>query len=152
MGVQSANNTHSALVLRTFHFSLAVPVDIQKLKVFLDYILYSRHNARADDYASLAAAKAAAAGGPSLDPGQNDAQRPQVYRMKGILHTKDKDKDKGEAMLYTLQACHDIFDIDVSSHSVDSAGDVSEGKSHIIVIGLNLDRDELDHGFQQCCL
>ena len=146
LGLQSANNTHSAMVLRTHHFSLAAPVNLRKLKVFLDYILYSRHNARADDYASLAAAKAAAAGGPSLDPGKDDTQRPQVYRMKGILHAKD------DASLYTLQACHDIFDIDVSSHSVDSPGDVSQGLSHIIVIGLNLDRDELENGFQQCCL
>jgi G3E family GTPase len=145
-GLSFANETHSAMVLRTHHFSLQSPFDLQKLKVFLDFVLYSRDHARADDFASLEAAKAAALpGGPSVEL-PKDPSRPQIYRMKGMLHVA------GETTLYTLQACHDVFDLDASTYQAGSTDDVSAGQSRIIVIGLNLDENELAAGFKQCCL
>ena len=155
-GTAAASRTHSAMVLNTEFFTTTKQMDLAKLKVFLDYILYSKENARADEYAVMGGgSKSGFAHGvvaETVDPTAAQAQsivnqtRPQIYRMKGMLHIS------GETNMFTLQACHDIFDLDDSGYAAGSPADTSNGQSRVIVIGLNLDAKEIREGLESCCL
>jgi G3E family GTPase len=136
---------HSADALITHHFSFGPnkPFLLQPLKIFLDYILFSQENAKIlvekekEKESKLDNNK-------DDDESSNNNKKMQIFRIKGILHIE------GENKLYSLQACHDIFDIDITDYVPGSSEDVSEGQSRIIVIGLYLNRSVLIEGLKKC--
>ena len=68
----------------------------------------------------------------------------KIFRMKGVLHVEN------DSVLHILQAVHDIFDIQASSHVVGGGHDTTRGANKFIVIGSYLDAEALDAGLLQC--
>jgi G3E family GTPase len=72
----------------------------------------------------------------------SSSTEPQIFRMKGILRVADHKK------LYILQAVHDVFDLQPSTHDVDSLERLSLGnRSAVIIIGHHLCEETLRSGF-----
>lgn len=67
-----------------------------------------------------------------------------VYRIKGILHVH------GQEQLQILQGVFDVFEVKQSSFCIGGEGDASKGLSRVVVIGRNIDRDEIEEGFLSC--
>jgi len=124
-----AVETHSAAMLTTHSVEFKGLVDVHKLQLYLDSILYANGGATASPHAVAAGA---------------DAALMKVFRMKGVLHVR------GDGMLHILQAVHDIFDIQASSHAVGSSQDTTGGVNKVVVIGSHLDSEALDAGLLQC--
>jgi G3E family GTPase len=146
-----AVNKHSASMLTTHAVNFAGRLDVGRLELFLDSILFGNGEA-----------------GPSTSHGDNGSTNERretdqldastvnadtsaaaddvmkIYRMKGVLHADQMDN------LYIMQAVHDIFDVQPSSHVIGSAQDTTNGMNKMIVIGRNLDSALLDEGFFKC--
>ncbi len=133
----SASTVHSASILKTLYFTFDFAFNLQKLNIFLDFILYSSEKAQAG-------VKEKESSSTQEIKHDEDSSSMKIYRMKGIFHIVDKDE------LYILQSVHDIFDIEQSTHVKGSTQDKSGGRSVIIVIGSNLDRDKIQDGFEKC--
>ena len=73
-----------------------------------------------------------------------DSGKMMIFRVKGVLHVKD------EEYLQVLQGVFDIFEVKSSSFLYGSNGDKSVGLNRIIVIGRNIDQDEVEQGFISC--
>jgi G3E family GTPase len=73
-----------------------------------------------------------------------DSDKMMIFRVKGVLHVKD------EEYLQVLQGVFDIFEVKSSSFLYGSNGDKSGGLNRIIVIGRNIDQDEVEQGFISC--
>ena len=73
-----------------------------------------------------------------------DSEKIMIFRVKGVLHVKD------EGHLQVLQGVFDIFEVKSSSFLCGSKGDKSGGLNRIIVIGRNLNKDEIEQGFISC--
>lgn len=73
-----------------------------------------------------------------------DSDKMMIFRVKGVLHVKD------EEYLQVLQGVFDIFEVKSSSFLYGSNGDKSGGSNRIIVIGRNIDQDEVEQGFISC--
>lgn len=118
---------HSASTLFSCSLSFPGSIDLPKLKVFLDSILY--------DNGRLLQT-------PAHGATHDDAMR--IFRMKGILQIKD------EPFVHMLQAVHDIFDIQPSLVERETKRDVSGGLNHVIVIGRSLDEARVSAGLRAC--
>ena len=75
---------------------------------------------------------------------KDDKDDMMVYRIKGILHVH------GQERLQILQGVFDVFEVKPSSFSIGGEGDASGGLSRVVVIGRNIDRDEIEDGFLSC--
>lgn len=73
-----------------------------------------------------------------------DSDKIMIFRVKGVLHVRD------EEYLQVLQGVFDIFEVKSSTFLVGSKGDKSGGLNRVIVIGRNLDKDEIEQGFISC--
>jgi len=131
---------HSAAMLTTHSVEFRGPVDVHQLQLYLDSILYANGGASASAH-SAAAASAAASDEPPAP-----AMKMRIFRMKGVLHVQ------GAPVLHILQAVHDIFDIQASSHAVGSPQDTTGGVNKVVVIGSHLDAQALDAGLLRCRL
>ena len=141
---------HSASMLTTHSVVLPGKMDLRKIETYLDNILYG--NGAAGEVQTSHGpplSKKAKSEGVSVsdDEGKDvdeESAPMKIYRMKGVLHVLD------QPQLHILQAVHDIFDIQASSHGVGSSEDTSGGMNKIIVIGRNLDAEALNAGISQC--
>ena len=79
-----------------------------------------------------------------IDNDNGDEAPMKIYRMKGVLHIEEKEN------VYIMQAVHDIFDVQPSSHIIGSAQDTTNNLNKIIVIDRNLDVDRINEGFVKC--
>lgn len=75
-----------------------------------------------------------------------DSNDMKIFRIKGVLHVHD------EKYLQVLQAVFDIFEIKSSSFLINSENDLSIGLNRIVVIGRNINNDEIEEGFLSCIL
>ena len=132
------NPSHSATTLSSCNLSFPGTLDLPKLKLFLDSILYDNGRFIA------VAANSATSLTPHADADTTDSSIMRIFRMKGILHIQ------GEPFLHILQAVHDIFDIQPSLVEKGIGRDASSGLNHIIVIGRNVDKKCLYNGLQAC--
>ena len=73
-----------------------------------------------------------------------DTDKMMIFRVKGVLHVKD------EEYLQVLQGVFDIFEVKSSTFVRGSEGDKSGELNRIIVIGRNLDKNEIEQGFISC--
>ena len=66
--------------------------------------------------------------------------------MKGVLYVD------GEERLQVLQAVFDLFEIKSSSYVIGSSADQAGDLNRIVVIGRNIDGDEIEEGFLSCLI
>jgi G3E family GTPase len=130
----SQDQPHSAATLSTHGFSFEGHIDLARLKILLDQLLYSYS-------LSVPGGAHSAPAGTSGDGGAMGA----IYRMKGVFHVKGDDR------LHILQAVHDIFDIQPSSFLVGSEQDASTGGCNkVIAIGKNIDSVSIERELKKC--
>ena len=156
----AAVNKHSASMLTTHAVNFPGQMDVTALQVFLDSVLFGNGDNDADVHhngdgglrdEAKHAAKAEKRKAAQLDPAsvpddEEDLEAMKIYRMKGVLHAADS----ASGCLYIMQAVHDIFDVQPSTHVVGSAQDTTEGANKFIVIGRHLDATLLDEGLRKC--
>lgn len=126
-GVAGPPSQHSASTLFSCSLSFAGSIDLPKLKLFLDSILYDNGRLLLP---------------PAHGCATDDSMR--IFRMKGVLHIK------GESFIHILQAVHDIFDIQPSQVERETGRDVSGGLNHVIIIGRSLDEASISAGLRGC--
>lgn len=136
----SVSNSHAAVSLATESFKFPGRVSIPLLERYLDNVLYGQKAAEHSKSTDMAVVDMT---GPITRPEIDSPS--SIFRMKGILHSTDS------AELLILQAVHDVFDIQPSSHLVGGENDRTDNQNLVIVIGRNLNRDELLRGFMSCC-
>mmetsp|Transcript_8061 Transcript_8061/g.8202 ORF Transcript_8061/g.8202 Transcript_8061/m.8202 type:complete len:463 (-) Transcript_8061:23-1411(-) len=153
-------STHSADSLTSIGLSFSTPINLQKIKLFVDSILYSSSTSQTRHGTVPLMPPAPPSrweedGEASLPGGSSEkdvemmntdetSSSMKIYRMKGILRIVGCD------YLFILQAVHEVFDIQESSIRINSVDDNSNGFSRIIVIGRNIDRDLIQKGIQSC--
>lgn len=135
------SSSHSASTLSTFSFIIEGKMELNKLKICLDQMLYSF-----DDDNSVHGQIKKEATSKSDNQGVSSSCR--IYRMKGVFQVDEG--GAGKPSLYLLQAVHDVFDIQKSDVASGSDEDRSEGFNKIIVIGKNMDKSMLEKEFRQC--
>lgn len=157
---------HSASTLSTHSFLIPGIMDIRKLKICLDRLLYSFE----DDGAPVVEGEGVEVGAkrthgavqkvadilPS-EAAESTERTPvancRIYRMKGVFQVnEEKLEEGGEARvsLHLLQAVHDVFDIQRSDVVPGSDEDKSEGVNKIIVIGKHMSKEVLEKEFIEC--
>ena len=150
----AAVDKHSASMLTTHAVHCQGEMDVAALEVFLDSILFGNgdndddvhHGDNADGTAHAAKAekrKAAQLDPLSVEEDEEDLEVMKIYRMKGVLHA-------GKECLYIMQAVHDIFDVQPSTHVVGSPQDTTGGLNKFIIIGRHLDAALLEEGVRKC--
>ena len=153
---------HSASTLSTHSFLISGLMDLSKLKVFLDRLLYSfddgtnTHNNETNVGVGEKRALENLPQPPSSDKvsselGTEITDECRIYRMKGVFQVAET-SENGDVrpVLYLLQAVHDVFDIEKSNVAPGSADDRSEGLNKIIVIGKHMNKSHLETEFCQC--
>ena len=128
---------HSAQVLSTHSVIFPGFVDLNKLQKLLDAILYGNEG-RADEIVVYSSANR----GQTTKLKNDTSQR--IFRMKGILHIKDNPN------IHILQAVHDLFDIQPSTFIANSPQDTSNGVNKIILIGRNVNIDDVEEKILAC--
>lgn len=125
------SHPHSASTLSTHGFSFEGYMDLTRLKILLDRLLYSYK------YSS---------GVPVAEDESGNGGVPcAIYRMKGVFHVQGDDR------LHILQAVHDIFDIQPSSFLVGSEQDVAIGGCNkVIAIGKNINSSRIEIELRKC--
>ena len=118
----NSRSRHAADALMTQSVEFDGEVDLPSVRRFLDKILYAN------------ASKSPHGGGGGM----------QIYRMKGALLVE------GSAQVHVLQAVHDIFDVQPSSHARSSPADCTEGRNRVIMIGKSLDAAAMLDGLRAC--
>ena len=73
---------------------------------------------------------------------ETDAEREDVYRMKGVMHVQGSDRQ------HALQAVHDVHDVVAGPAWPPGAG----RESRLVIIGRNLQREALMRSLQGCCV
>jgi len=146
---QQQQQQHSANTLRTHGFTIPGKIDLQKLKIFLDHILYTSSASKPTTTHSTTEeilflnnsnnnSNVASSCGKDISPINMN-----IYRMKGILNTNED-----STVLYIMQAVYDIFDIQASTYNKIDFSDVSK----IIVIGRNIDEHYIETGILSCTI
>jgi G3E family GTPase len=166
------SSKHSASSLSTCSISFPGLLDIKKVNSFLDEILFS-NGARVGggyrqpnvSYIDLLKKDnpieqvtsvndvVVFTSAPQLIPIVNksshsniDDNDMKIFRIKGVLHVNSQE------YIQLLQAVFDIFEIKPSSFLIGSNDDMSLGLNRIVVIGRNIDKDEIEEGFLSCLL
>jgi G3E family GTPase len=166
------SSKHSASSLSTCSISFPGLLDVKKVNSFLDEILFS-NGARVGggyrqpniSYIDLSKKESPIENFPSKDDVVVYTSAPQlipvvnksnhsnindndmkIFRIKGILHVNSQE------YVQLLQAVFDIFEIKSSSFLIGSNEDMSLGLNRIVVIGRNIDKDEIEEGFLSCLL
>lgn len=134
-GHSQKGSVHSASTLSTHGLSFDGFMDLNRLKVTLDGLLYS--------FSTLAGESSG--GHDQMTTPGGSATACAVYRMKGVFRVKDDNR------LYILQAVHDIFDIQPSTFLVGSADDATMGGCNkVIVIGRNIESESIEQMLKSC--
>jgi G3E family GTPase len=142
-----AVNKHSASMLTTHAVNLPGRIHQGRLELFLDSILFGNGDIGAQtmhDVATEGKSDKRKIDQMEIDNDNGDEAPMKIYRMKGVLHIEEKEN------VYIMQAVHDIFDVQPSSHIIGSAQDTTNNLNKIIVIGRNLDVDRINEGFVKC--
>ena len=134
---------HSAAMLTTHSVIFPGTINVLKLQGYLDSILYANGGVSAVTHSAVGASPSVPAGGRVNEEAEAEVGM-KIFRMKGVLHVQS------ETVLHILQAVHDIFDIQASSHIKGSAQDTTEGNNKIIIIGSRLDAAALHSGLKAC--
>lgn len=145
----NANSEHTAASFSSSNFSFEGPLDLRKVKVFMDTILYNNGQTQGNPgaHALINSAEMPLANPVLAQLIKSDENvGMQIFRIKGVLHSHVDD------CLHVLQAVHQTFDIQPSSFTRGSPGDLSGGLNHIIVIGRSLDAAALLDGFKNCAI
>jgi len=166
---------HAASSLMTVGITCPGNMDLRKVKVLLDSLLYSEAASMAhkisqpldlpippnSSSSSVKVEISSHSGLVSKDSvvmepvtyaaneGQSVASEMKmmtIYRLKGILHVHN------DSMLYILQAVHQVFDVQPSSVTIGSPDDTSDGTNKFVVIGRNLNANFLQSSFESCLL
>jgi G3E family GTPase len=167
---------HSASTLSTCSITFHGKLDIQKLNVFLDNILFGNGSRVGGGYrqASITYVNLLdkeSSDGPLVAPERGsdevvvytsapkvvkvetkshesilDSKEMKIFRMKGVLHVENRE------YLQVLQAVFDIFEVISSSFLIGSEGDLSTDLNRVVVIGRNIDSDEIEKGFLSCLI
>jgi G3E family GTPase len=85
-------------------------------------------------------------GGSSAVHGVEGTDDMMIFRIKGVLHIN------GEEYLQILQGVFDVFEVKPSTFLVGSKEDLSKGLNRVVVIGRNIDREQIEEGFLSCLL
>lgn len=118
----TADESHKKATVSSISLKLAGAFDLRMLKNMLDELLYANGATNTDSSTS----------------------KTKIYRIKGILHVHTNQK------LFILQAVHNLFDLQESDYEVNSAEDKTNGENLLIVIGANLDQEEITRRFENC--
>lgn len=167
-----SSSKHSASSLSTCSITFPGLLDIKKINSFLDEILFS-NGARVGggyrqpdiSYINLLDNDSPVeqintennivvyTSAPQLIPvvsksnhSNTDNNDMKIFRMKGVLHVNNQE------YLQLLQAVFDIFEVKSSSFLIGSSDDLSVGLNRIVVIGRNIDSDEIEEGFLSCLI
>lgn len=181
----SKNNTifdsfgmkHSASLLSTCSISFSGLLDVQKLRSFLDDILFGNGSRVGGGYRQpsvtyvnlLDRSEAVAPNGNGNVTVYSSA--PQTVSslvssdnvVKAVGHSIDTDEMKiyrikgvlhvkDEYYLQVLQGVFDVFEVKPSTFLRGSEGDISAGLNRIVVIGRSIDRDVVEKGFLSCLI
>ncbi len=133
--------SHSASILTTHSVVFAGKVDRNKLELYLDSLLFGNGKVY-----SIGQHSQMYTGHIQTAEDFEPDEIMKIYRMKGVLHVE---KDN---FLYILQAVHELFSIEASSHVVGSRDDTSDGLNKIIIIGSHLKADILNLGLLNCII
>jgi G3E family GTPase len=164
--VPTAAQPHSASTLSTHSFLIEGRMDLLKLKICLDRLLYSFD----EEVETSGTTPSGAIVGekrthgsdhvngnentpppPPTTEGDSNSSTCRIYRMKGVFQVAEgADSNEQGVALHILQAVHDVFDIQRSDVVPGSPDDKSEGLNKIIVIGKQMDKATLEDEFRQC--
>lgn len=125
--------------MRTHSFKIEGVIVLRLLQLCMDRLLYS------NTYAPTGSHGGADPKGPTSE----------IYRVKGILHLTTGDasavgSDFDSSVLYSLQAVHQLFEINPTSFKVNGAGDTTNGMNLFIFIGKNLDALLIESELRKC--
>jgi G3E family GTPase len=166
------SSKHSASSLSTCSISFPGLLEIKKVNSFLDEILFSNGarvggGYRQPNFSYIDLSKKESpieqvplendvvvyTSAPQLIPVVNKSNHSnmnenemKIFRIKGVLHVNSQE------YIQLLQAVFDIFEIKDSSFLIGSNDDMSLGLNRIVVIGRNIDKDEIEEGFLSCLL
>lgn len=131
-------------------------VDLQKMNEWLASVLWPNQ----DEKDKVLRARLES-NDPSAHKRKEDSTTMQLFRVKGILsvkHSNLEDEDRAfvddgaiDSRRFIVQAVYDLWEIHPASEALNwTASDQRSGK--LVIIGRNLQNEELQRGFQSCII
>lgn len=137
---------HAALKMTSAGIEMAGTFDLQKLKLFVDELIY--HNGVESNALDNNAANTL--GNENGEHVSNANKKMEIIRMKGVFKCTNDVIAHDVDHLYILQSICDIFEIQRSSIVCGSADDKTNNVNKFIIIGQNVDVDTVTKSLAAC--
>lgn len=171
-------SSHSARSLMTCGIAFSGNINIHRLKVLLDRLLYSASSSSMShtyvvnvnlpvppipvvySQETTTAVDSLGINNDEIrtpmdvpDDDETNAFEMKIYRIKGVIHVEyDHHSDSDNRLLYIVQAVHEVFDVQPSSVTIGSIDDSTNGMNKLVVIGRYLDANFLQNSFESCLI